>query len=94
MKSGFFTRRRRLTEGLDYPSQTLRNKIFLNGKQYLACDSIEAGPMRAELFKKGQTINANICCNEPYKLNEAFMEKWPALAKNKGIVVQWWRNKR
>ncbi|GFS51748.1 histone-lysine N-methyltransferase SETMAR [Trichonephila clavipes] len=39
-----------------------------------------------ELLKQGRTINADLYCNQPDKLNAAIKEKRPALASRKGIV--------
>ncbi|GFV77502.1 mariner Mos1 transposase [Trichonephila clavipes] len=44
------------------------------------------GSVYYELLKQGETINADLYCNQLDKLNAAIKEKKPALATRKGIV--------
>jgi len=42
--------------------------------------------MYFELFRRNQTINSDVHCQQLMKLDEAIKEKWPELANCKGIV--------
>ncbi|GFW16262.1 histone-lysine N-methyltransferase SETMAR [Trichonephila clavipes] len=44
------------------------------------------GPVYYQLLKQGNTINADLYCNQLDKLNAAIKEKRPALASRKGLV--------
>lgn len=44
------------------------------------------GPVYYEFLKEGQTINANVYCNQLDKLDAAIKEKRPVLASRKGIM--------
>ncbi|GFW09020.1 histone-lysine N-methyltransferase SETMAR [Trichonephila clavipes] len=46
----------------------------------------EKGPVYYKLLKQGETINADLYCNQLDKLNAVIKQKRPAVASRKGIV--------
>ncbi|GFW62784.1 mariner Mos1 transposase [Trichonephila clavipes] len=89
MKSGYFTRILRgknLTANQETSSATVPKPSIHLRKVLLCLWRDIKGPVYYELLKQGNTINADLYCNQLDELNAAIKGKRPALASRKEIV--------
>lgn len=64
-------------------------KSNFRGKKVLLCVWWGmTGVIHYELLQAGQTVNAQLYCDQITRLNEKITEKLPALANRKGVILQ------
>ncbi|XP_076166383.1 lymphocyte-specific helicase isoform X3 [Ptiloglossa arizonensis] len=46
------------------------------------------GVVHFEVLKPGQTVNADLYCEQLDRVNKSLIEKWPAIVNRKGVILQ------
>lgn len=73
------------------PNESPRStaKPGLHPKKALLCVwwSIR-GVVHFEVLKPGQTVNADLYCEQLDRVNKSLIEKWPAIVNRKGVILQ------
>ncbi|GFW98930.1 histone-lysine N-methyltransferase SETMAR [Trichonephila clavipes] len=79
-------RKRRLSPN-EPPRRTA--KPGLHPKKALLCIWLGIrGIVHFEVFKPGETVNADLYCEPLDRLNQSLIEKYPAIINTKGVILQ------